>query len=191
MTELMVVTKKQQEKAAVEGRLAFIAGQAGGALTPEAVVEDAKDPDSPLHGYFEWDIEKAAHKHWIETARAIIRSVEVVVKTERVAVKAPFYVRDPSRPSGEAGYVAVKRIQPSHDMAVAVLEDDKQRVLDMYRRLVANALNMGLGDVMDEKLAEISAEVKSLVLAARTRRSGLRVERGAEAPRVQAGATPL
>ena len=34
-----------------------------GKLKPEAVVEAAKDPASPLHARFEWDDGKAAQEH--------------------------------------------------------------------------------------------------------------------------------
>lgn len=36
-----------------------------GRLTPEIVVSDARKKDSPLNGYFEWDIKKAAQRDWL------------------------------------------------------------------------------------------------------------------------------
>lgn len=41
-------------------------------ITPEEIVEKAKDPNSELHKCFEWDIEKAAHHYWIQQARSIM-----------------------------------------------------------------------------------------------------------------------
>lgn len=46
-----------------------------GSITPEAVVEDSTDPSAPLHGCFEWDNEKAAHKYRITQAQGIIRCI--------------------------------------------------------------------------------------------------------------------
>ena len=49
--------------------------QGGGELRTEAVVEIAKKPTSALHKHpaFEWDIKKAAHKQWMDAARAVVQ----------------------------------------------------------------------------------------------------------------------
>ncbi len=51
-------------------------------LTTEMVVEAAKDPTSPLHGYFTWDLQKAAAKQWLTEARRLIQSVRYVVVSQ-------------------------------------------------------------------------------------------------------------
>jgi hypothetical protein len=56
-----------------------------GVLRADAVVDVAKSPRSKLHRYFEWDIQKAAEKHWLSTAGHLIRAVQIEVKTSRVA----------------------------------------------------------------------------------------------------------
>lgn len=48
-----------------------------GRLTPAAVVERARPQDSPLHGQFEWDDAAAAHRHRLDRARHLIRSVKI------------------------------------------------------------------------------------------------------------------
>jgi hypothetical protein len=48
-----------------------------GELTPPAVVEAAEPEDHPLHGYFEWDNDKAAYAHRLQQARRLIRSVVI------------------------------------------------------------------------------------------------------------------
>jgi hypothetical protein len=48
-------------------------------LLPSAVVEAARDPDSPLHHRFTWDDSKAAHEYRLWQARELIVSVEIVV----------------------------------------------------------------------------------------------------------------
>lgn len=180
--------KKTFDKREVARRLEEIADRSGGALTPEAVVEDARDPDSPLHDYFEWDVRLAAEKHWLDTARSIIRSVEVVVRTERVEVKAPVYVRDPDRPSGEAGYVAVKHIRSDYDAAEAVLKSDAQRVMEMYRRLIANTINLGLEETLDARLTVLSQEMRGLASALLERK---RAESPQPRPKDPPGLHPL
>lgn len=62
-----------------------------GELRPAAVVDVAKSPRSKLHRYFEWDVQKAAEKHWLATAGQIIRSIKIEVVTTRHA--APKQVR--------------------------------------------------------------------------------------------------
>jgi hypothetical protein len=49
-----------------------------GELHPQAVVEGARPPESPLHRYFEWNDKKAADAYRVDQARALIRSIRVV-----------------------------------------------------------------------------------------------------------------
>lgn len=46
-------------------------------LTPELVVNEARDPDHPLHNRFEWDDALAAEAHRREQARGLIQSVKI------------------------------------------------------------------------------------------------------------------
>lgn len=63
-------------------RLEDIRDANGGTLTPGAVVDDARPEDSPLHPCFEWNDQVAAELHREDTARRIIRSVEII-RTDR------------------------------------------------------------------------------------------------------------
>ena len=56
-------------------------------LSVHEVVKAAKNPKNPLHSEFQWNIEKAAYKHWCETARRLISAVRVVV-INRDGIKA-------------------------------------------------------------------------------------------------------
>lgn len=53
---------------------------AHGRLTPALVVDEARDPDHPLHGRFEWDDDRAAEAWRREQAHDLIRSVKVVYR---------------------------------------------------------------------------------------------------------------
>jgi hypothetical protein len=44
------------------------------------MLADAKKPSSPLHKYFDWDVERAAEKHWLQRASYLIRSVAVEIR---------------------------------------------------------------------------------------------------------------
>lgn len=69
------------EKAIIYGqRVAELAARLGREtenVTPEDVVEDAKDKDAPYHLYFDWNNAVAAHKHRINQARKLIGAIVV------------------------------------------------------------------------------------------------------------------
>ena len=57
-------------------------------LTPEAVVEAARCPDSPLHGGFEWDDSVAAAQYRLDQARYLLRMVVVVEGEHQPPIRA-------------------------------------------------------------------------------------------------------
>ena len=77
----------------------------GGKLTPDLVIEHARNPESPLHSEFNWDTEQAAMSHWRMRARQIISSVLVNITTSKSVVNCVAYVRDPDADYSEQGYV--------------------------------------------------------------------------------------
>ncbi len=58
-----------------------------GYLTPQLVVELAKEKTHPLHSSFDWNDKSAGEKYRIEQANALIRKVKIVFKpgTEKSA----------------------------------------------------------------------------------------------------------
>lgn len=56
----------------------------GTACTAEQIVTEAKRKASPLHSYFEWNNDTAAHKHRLEQARYYVRHIEVIIVTAGV-----------------------------------------------------------------------------------------------------------
>lgn len=119
--------------------------QTHGRLTPNVVVNDAKQKKSPLHDLFPWDVEEAAQKYWLHRAREIIQSVRLVSSnTETVRVDAPFYVRDPSLPPAEQGYVSVATLQRDPQQARESLRLEFARVEGALARArsIAVALNL-------------------------------------------------
>lgn len=134
--------KTSDQRDAIRQRLAELELDGGGRLTPAAVVEDAKDPASPLHACFQWDDEKAAQAHRLDQARALITSIRIVQKTDRTAVRAVFYVRDPNAADDEQGYVSTTTLRSDTDSARAAIIAEFSRVADMLRRAreIAKAL---------------------------------------------------
>jgi len=130
--------------AIVKARLESIARNNGGVLRPLDVVQDARQPDSPLHELFEWDVEEAAQEHWMHTARRIIASVKVNITTETIVLKAPAYVRDPRLHGREQGYLETIKLRTEHEIAKEVLAGEVQNVISALRRArnVAAAVDM-------------------------------------------------
>jgi hypothetical protein len=60
----------------------------GGDISPQDVVNDARNPKSPLHNEFEWDDTEAAKQYRLEQARYILRSYSAVWVEESVEVKS-------------------------------------------------------------------------------------------------------
>jgi hypothetical protein len=119
---------------AIRQRLAELEAANSGSLTADAVVADARKEDSPLHAYFNWDVEQAAYQHWLDQARALITSVRVEMKSEGVTVRSVCYVRDPRAPSDQQGYISVERLRAHKDLARDALVSEFGRVADMLRR---------------------------------------------------------
>jgi hypothetical protein len=63
-----------------------------GPLTPEAIVEDARDEQSPTHPYFEWNDQDAAEQYRLVQARELVRAVIVVIEKPE-ATPEPLRVR--------------------------------------------------------------------------------------------------
>lgn len=61
-------------------RLELLRSSKNGELTAEDVLADARNPNSPLHSFFEWDDSAAAHEHRLSQARHLIRTVVAVYK---------------------------------------------------------------------------------------------------------------
>lgn len=121
-----------------------------GAITPDMVVEAARDPASPLHECFEWDDAAAAQAHRRDQARALLRSIRVNVTTETVRLEVPYYYRDPSLPGDDQGYVAITKIRSDADIARDVLVDEFSRAAAALRRAREAAAAFGLTAEVEE-----------------------------------------
>lgn len=75
-----------------------LAKQHGGEITPAQVVDVARNPDSPLHSWFEWDDTAAAEQWRLEQAKKLLRVVVTVIQHptsgENITVRAFFSPRN-------------------------------------------------------------------------------------------------
>lgn len=108
--------------AAVLGE-AFERLKASGPLTADRVLTEAMNARSPLHRYFEWDDEKAAHQFRLEQARRLIRSIEVVLedaKGKQVPMRAYYSVKDAE---GQRGYEPMQFVFATPELADQVIQE--------------------------------------------------------------------
>jgi hypothetical protein len=124
-------------------------------LTCEAVIEAARDPKSPLHRLFEWDLGRAAHQHWIVQAREIIVAYRVKVVTSTVTYELPYHVRNPRAPSDRQGYVTVDQLRTDVDLANEHLIAEFGRVLSALERARGYAVTLGRASEIDSLMERI------------------------------------
>ena len=94
-----------------------------GILTPRAVVDDARPPESVLHPAFEWNDAIAAERFREDQARYVLRSITVTVPSE------------PERAKPTRAFVnVVQEEHQSYTSVVAALSDAELR-----RQLIAQA----------------------------------------------------
>jgi hypothetical protein len=61
----------------VRAELLRIASLNNGQLDVDTIIEEAKNPENPLHVEYEWDIEKAAYDHWRQTTRSLLNRFKI------------------------------------------------------------------------------------------------------------------
>ncbi len=129
-----------------------------GKLTPELVVNDAKNPKSPLHkgAGFEWDIDKAAYSNWIDHARHLIASVEYVVRSETKTYTSVYYVRDPRTPTNKQGYVSTETLAADKQWAREAIDLEIKQVLARVERLRALAGALGHAALVEALLVDLA-----------------------------------
>lgn len=140
--------------AAIRAHLASLETSAG-QLTPAIVVADAKNPESPLHGLFDWNLETAAAKYWLLQARSIIRRIHIVETVDAATVTAPYYLRDPTVAADTQGYVSITALRRDPAQALASLQVEFRRAAGALARAQSLAEAVGLGDELDALLAQL------------------------------------
>lgn len=78
---------KDQDANAVGQHLELLRVKFKGELTPGDVVADAKNNNSPLHSFFEWDDGAAAQQYRLQQARGLIRAVVAVIVSDDAPAK--------------------------------------------------------------------------------------------------------
>jgi len=141
----------------IRERLEAIMLATGEPLEAESVVEDARDPESPLHALFIWDDAKAAHEFRLVRAREIIRTVTVTLRAPAGATQqiVPVYVRDPETKSG---YRELANVQTDKEQRRAVLAHEMRMFVGVTYRILRIAEALGEWKAIR---AEMMAHVKA------------------------------
>lgn len=63
----------------------------GRGITPDMILEAATPEDSPIHGFFEWDDQKAAAAHRKFQARQLIKAIVVEIEQAGEQKEIPVY----------------------------------------------------------------------------------------------------
>lgn len=92
-------------------------------LTPEAVVDESRPEDAPLHPVFQWDDKEAAKKYRLIQAQQLIRSITIVVEhpgeQEPVAFRAYHHVQNDYKPL----QVVVSSVDMMEELMESALKD--------------------------------------------------------------------
>lgn len=128
-----------------------------GLLTPEVVVGAARDPASPLHECFTWDDAEAAHKQRIYEARKLIASMRLIVRTEKSKVAVPYYVRHPTLPAEQQGYVSLPTLRTDADLAREALLQEFERAAAALQRARDLAAALSMQDEVETMLEGVRA----------------------------------
>jgi hypothetical protein len=114
--------------------LAKITADAGGKLTPHAVVNAARSDRHPLHRHFEWDDAVAAEHFRLDQARSIIRVVRIEDSDAPEGTVRAFM----SVASGGVSYRSAGEVKGSQHLQAVVLQQahrDLEAFEKRYREL--------------------------------------------------------
>lgn len=127
----------------------------GGKITPQQIVDAARNEDSPLHRFFEWDDDKAAEQYRLDQARTLLRSCQVEVTVSDRKVQVPYYVRDPEADTMDQGYVESGRLKTQEDLSREVLLTEFQRAGSQLARARRLAAYFGAVEEVDSLIEQI------------------------------------
>lgn len=128
---------------------------ASGRATAEEVLTDAKQPTSPLHDLYDWDLQRAAEEHWLDRTREILRMPKVVVVTETLQIKVPRYLRDPAAEAREQGYVSLAELRTDPVAARRALAQEFERAAGVLKRARGIAVALGLAEEIERLLEQL------------------------------------
>lgn len=142
--------------------LIAVASRADGRVNPHAVVEEASDPASVLHQYFEWDDNEAGARYRLAQAEGLIRRVKLTImrrdpesKTVAVTSTRAFQNRTSQRKDANGGYESIEDIMADsskrNELLAQVLKE-----MQSYRKRYAELRELSsIWAAIDDALVDI------------------------------------
>lgn len=116
--------------ARVIGPICESLARAKGVVRAEDLLSVARDPDSPVHRFFEWDDSAAAEKYRLDQARHLMRSYVVVMTKSEVSQD----VRGLQFVDSRGGYVPSSVVFTDADLTREVVAAAKREAEHWFRR---------------------------------------------------------
>ena len=116
-------------------RLEFLREENGGSIRPDDVIQDAKNPESPLATLFTNSVENDAYEYRLQIARMVINSVRVeVVNKETKAVDTEYAFISVRDVDNSHKYVSLETVRNNVDIHSRVLEEAERRLNQWVNR---------------------------------------------------------
>lgn len=115
-------------------RIDLIREQHGGRITPESVVEDASDENSPLHPAFCWDNDDAARKYRLWQARKLIACVTVTIEAAPQAGPTRAFVSVRLNDDKEPSYTTIEHAMGDDGLRDQLLNEAMREAKQWRRR---------------------------------------------------------
>lgn len=114
-----------------------IAERDGGVLTPSAVINEARDENSPLHNSFTWDDTEAAKKWRVHEAQWLIRSFKIEVESHGKKLESPVFIgvsTDRENESPDNPYRLARDVANDEDLMTTAENDALDQLKALKRR---------------------------------------------------------
>ncbi len=119
--------------------------EASDQLTPNDVVRVARDPANVLHEEIFFDTpEDAAEEAYLHRARRLIKTVKLTITTTTTIYNPCAYVRNPSLPVEEQGYVSLVRLSTDKERAEQALRQEISRIESSAHRAISIAAGLNI-----------------------------------------------
>jgi transcriptional regulator with PAS, ATPase and Fis domain len=101
-----------------------IAEKKNGTLKPADVVEEARDVNSPLNEYFEWEDSEAAERWRIYQARQLINHIQITIKYDHTQKSQRAFLsvnETPAEADKNKVYVTIERVLNEPELRAQVI----------------------------------------------------------------------
>lgn len=102
-------------------------------LTPENLLERAKDKNNPLFSLFEWDNKSAGESWRLQQARGLINEIKVKIDTQNFYAFENLSVSI-GEDSTERQYISAGRILSNKEMRSQIVENAKKSIIYWFEK---------------------------------------------------------